>query len=161
MSAHIVENSVIDYLLTFAKSTHGFTLYLPTASAPHNCKRIDGSSDASEIGQILLDENYRSVNRRYNETDKAARYTFRQHWHALEDRPHLRAVRIIKACNYFDYQACETDDYEQTPAASIINQIRKAAMYQLPGYEDAPWGAPEHQPERAAPISLFDMARAG
>ena len=55
-------------------------------------------------------------------------------WQAAPDAP----VQPGKSCDYC-YQACETDDYEDTLAARIIRGISAKAVGCLPGYEDAPW----------------------
>lgn len=52
----------------------------------------------------------------------------------------LTAVEVLKACDCYDYQSCETDDYHETTAAKLVDRIRKSAIGKLPGYEDAPWG---------------------
>jgi hypothetical protein len=48
-------------------------------------------------------------------------------------------VEILKLCAGFSYQACETPDWEQSIAYSLIRRIEKAAIDKLPGYDDAPW----------------------
>ena len=50
----------------------------------------------------------------------------------------LDALVILKACDGFDYQACETDDYEQSVACCIVNAIRGYAIRRLPGYSASP-----------------------
>jgi hypothetical protein len=130
MSAFVVPNDHIDALLTFAIApyTYGNVSYLVNGS------RIEiNRQNVSEIGRILLDENERSVCHRYNDKadDTAASYRFK----AWPFTP--IAVSILKACDCFDYQACETDDYEQSVAHAIIDAIRKRAMRRVPGYDDA------------------------
>lgn len=49
-------------------------------------------------------------------------------------------VTILKLCDCLEYQSCETEDWEETPAHELLQRIRKAAIRTLPGYEDAPWG---------------------
>lgn len=60
--------------------------------------------------------------------------------------PKPSPVEIIKAVQCFDYQACEVADYEDTPAAKITRRVKSDAIASLPGYEEAPWGAPEPKP---------------
>jgi hypothetical protein len=55
--------------------------------------------------------------------------------------PHTtKLVWIIKACDCYDYQACETDDYEQSIAHAIVSEIRAKAVHSFLEYEAAPWG---------------------
>ena len=122
MSAWIVSDAHIDALITYAHSG-GYD-------------RVNRPETETELGQILVNENYRSVNARYrNEYGEPHRYTFKPYI----DKP-LKPVVVIKLCNCFDYQACETDDYPKTPAAHIVESIRDRAISNLPGYDDAPWG---------------------
>jgi hypothetical protein len=90
--------------------------------------------NATNTGQILWDENARSVNYRYKENDPAPRYSFT---FRLSFTP---PVQIIKAAHCLDYQSCETDDWETTLAYKILQTIISAACHNLPGYDDAYWG---------------------
>ena len=85
------------------------------------------------IGQVLTDENARSVAHRYSEPAEEIAFSFNPFG------PVPSAVETIKLCNCYRYQACETDDYEQTEAAAFINALRELAIACLPGYEAAPW----------------------
>jgi hypothetical protein len=111
--------------------------------------------------KILMDENVRSVNYRYSETNDNT-YTFQVEPAALK----LTPVEIVKSCSCLDYQSCETEDYDTTEAKVINTAIQIAALRlivsvpelvasklagkdidfaTLPGYEAASWGleAPE------------------
>jgi mannitol-1-phosphate/altronate dehydrogenase len=112
MSAYIVDHDHIDALLTFAlcKSYGRGVVY----TANETLIEIV-STNATEIGRILLTENERSVRHRYPDDapgdlpgsigEDAASYLF----HRYERTP--SPLVILKACECFDYQACETDDY--------------------------------------------------
>lgn len=140
MSAFVVGHDHIDALLTFAMSgRHG------SASYRANGRRVYITREnATEVGRILLTENERSVYHRYPDCgpgsdntpgtigEDAQTYEFRAWVGALS------AVSIIKGCSCFDYQACETDDYEDSLAAEIIRGIRDHALSRLPGYDEAP-----------------------
>jgi hypothetical protein len=138
MSAFVVSHDHIDALLTFADR-----------------RKMRGQLDYSEqlswtqIGKILLAENERSVCHRYTDCvpgncpgkigEEAIGYKFR-HMHELAMMQHTAlCITIIKACDCFDYQACETDDYGQSIACRMIKSIRHEAVHSLPGYDDAPW----------------------
>lgn len=146
MSAFVVGNDHIDGLLTFAIDRHVAYFWA-------NARREITTETATEIGRVLLAENERSVSHRYNDppTDEAATYRFRR-W--IDSA--LTAVSILKACDCFDYQACETDDYEQSHAAKIIDAIRGKAYRNMPGYDDAPgWELRRRKPDaKPAPALL-------
>jgi hypothetical protein len=138
MSAYIVGHDHIDALLTFALCKRYGRGVVYTAQET----LIEITCDnASEIGRILLTENERSVRHRYPNDgpdelpgtigEDAANYEFRPF-----DQP-LQPLAILKGCECFDYQACETDDYKASVAHAIVNSIRKRAILCLPGYDDA------------------------
>ena len=149
MSAYIVDHDHIDALLDYAIQQQVRYVVRETNSIVE----ID-AKNATEIGRILLTENERSVRARYPACDvkelpgtigeDAANYKFKR-WPL---RSPLQALTILKACDGFDYQACETDDYEQSLAANIIRAIRGFAIRRLPGYSDSP-GWSMHRPVKA------------
>jgi hypothetical protein len=85
---------------------------------------------APDVGFLLLAQSVRSYNRRYDK-NVTAEFT----WNP--DAPEYSPVEILKACDCYDYQACETDDYDATLAHAIVEEIRHAAICALPGYEEA------------------------
>jgi hypothetical protein len=137
VSAYIVDHDHIDALLSYA-------IQHEVRYVANGCCVEISKTNATEIGRILLDENERSVRDRYPGCDadelpgtigqNSACYKFR-HWPA---RVPLPALTILKACDGFDYQACETDDYEQSLSAIIVRAIRGFAIRRLPGYSDSP-----------------------
>jgi hypothetical protein len=111
---------------------------------------IARTGNLTELGKILLAENERSVLHRYpdcTEADmpgtigqEAIGYAFKT-WGQAFRLPHDKlCIWIIKACDCFDYQACETDDYEQSLAFKIITAIRSRAWHSMQAYDAAPWG---------------------
>jgi len=132
MSPFIVGHDHIDALLTFALDSRrgGPVSYV----ANNICVRIT-EENVTEIGRHLLMENERSVRYRYPNhgsfCENAENYKFRP-WTTP-----LIAVSILKACDCFDYQSCETGDYWQSLACTIIDAIRTRAIRRLPGYNDA------------------------
>lgn len=143
MSAFIVSHDHIDALLTFAK-LHRVSYYVPQrlCNVPGG-KRVDIDSDTvTEVGRILLDENERSVRHRYrddSETAESAAYRFREFTEIMTLPAGKKCAWILNACRCYDYQACETDDYRESLAHRIIEEIQAAAIRALPHIEDAPW----------------------
>jgi hypothetical protein len=117
MSAFIVSTDHIDAIVTYA-TTKGISRRTPT-----------------ELGQILLAENARSVASRYNEavSNEPAAYLYR-----IFIKP-LSAVAILKAVDCLEYQSCEHDGWADSVAKSILDSIRVEAIKKLPGYADAQW----------------------
>jgi len=120
MSANILNKKHFDALCKFAKQ-HNMVFN-------HEGKTLRASEHIDEIGQILINENYRSVNYRYGENEQPEQY---QYCDAVKTT--LSPIQIIKACANYVYQACETPDYEETSAIQIIKKIDSLAYF-LGGY---------------------------
>jgi hypothetical protein len=101
MSAHICSDATTNLLAQLA----------PLAA---------GDSPQS-IAELLREENTRSVNFRYSETDTPEPIVFVR-------RANVTAIEVVKLCHHFDYQASETDDYHASRAAQVIEAIRMAAL---------------------------------
>lgn len=131
MSAYVVSNKTIQGMLQAVHlERHTGDRYYWNGEM----KMMAGHLD--KIGQKLIDENYRSVNYRYQTESKPHKYI-----HGKENIIRLSAVEIIKLCNGYRYQACETDDWEDTEAYEIWDTLREAAIDALPGYSDAAWAS--------------------
>lgn len=86
-----------------------------------------------ELGQMLTDENDKSV---------CARYREEAHGYVYTDEPttyHDSPIAVLKLINGYDYQACEHDGWETSAAKAAISALRNDLIRKLPGYEDAPW----------------------
>lgn len=148
MSAFIVSHDHIDAILTFAK-LHRVSYYVPQSicNKPGGT-RVDIDRDTvTEVGRILLTENERSVRYRYSDDsdlpgtigEDAASYRFREFSELYQLPAGKKCAWILNACRCFDYQACETDNYEESLAHKIVDAIESAAIRALPHIEDAPW----------------------
>jgi hypothetical protein len=126
MSAFVVDKHHIDVLVSY--------MLTKRMSYWNGKERVYVTrNNASDIGQILFDQNVRSVNYRYHEQGKPPAYKFK---HPLESHS---AVQIIKACHCLDYQSCETGDWGETEAWKICEAIISNACHDLPGYDTAQW----------------------
>lgn len=95
----------------------------------------DYSFDPLWLGQLLVDENYRSVNYRYDEDTKPHKYE----WKELKKWDYGVLLGCIRC---YIYQSCETDDWKDTEAYSWISRLRTYlldALVDTLGYE-MPWG---------------------
>src|SRR4051812_48937950 len=105
MSAFIVEDDHIHALVTYAADKR-LSYWDPIAENHINVS----ARNAQEVGRILMDENVRSVNYRYRESENLGLYRY-QHFATP-----LTAIEVIKACDCLDYQSCETPNWEETIA---------------------------------------------
>ena len=106
---------------------------------------------AQRIAKGLARENIRSVAYRYPDStdgdrpgpclkdadieEAAAIYAA----YFIANPQNLRPIDVLKLCQGWDYQSCETDDWKDTLAWQQVDWIRSAAIRSLPGYEDAEW----------------------
>jgi hypothetical protein len=100
--------------------------------------RSSTPDDLQELAALFAAENARSVQHRYRQPTEAveipsaliARYLLQP----------IAAAALLKAIDCLDYQSCETDDWERTPAYRHLSRLESIAKRALPGYESAPWG---------------------
>jgi hypothetical protein len=88
---------------------------------------------AGTVGALLLAENRRSVDHRYREEEWEEPYLFTR----LPGWPDPAVV--LKAVHCYEYQSCEHPGWETSQAYAFIRRLERAAIYRVPGYEDAPW----------------------
>ena len=151
MSAFVVSKKQIDLILTFA-IMKGF--YFDRMMNPSNMYKVT-EENASDIGQMLWDENHRSVNYRYKEDESTPSYTFKKTyiysyskevWNeqtkTMERRTlesNINALSMINFLKCLDYQSCEHPEYKGSIAEHNINSWVSSACSHLPGYSDLPW----------------------
>lgn len=129
MSAFILDNKHINVMMSRTAPRYpgdGF-------SYSWEGQRYYFGGHTQEIGQKLVDENFRSVNYRYDEAEEP--YTFLN----VVLRRAYAPVEVIKACDSYYYQTCETPGWEETDAWAIVHTLRKRAIRQLEGYDEAAW----------------------
>lgn len=136
MSAWICSDNHINLLATFALR-RGVVLQ-------YQGETIDCAKEPQRVATVLLDENFRSVNYRYDEHEHEA-ITFRE----VKKLPGVLAV--LKQLLCYDYQACECTDYDHTLAKAIVqaclDEVRAMRptqtleqMRETSNYRKAPWG---------------------
>lgn len=127
MSAFLVSEKHIQALVTYA-ARHLGTIRLGQATLD-----LTTPEGKRELGQRLWDENLRSVNFRYREQTEPVVYKHKM-------VPSISAVQILKAIHCLSYQSCESNDWEETQAYSVLKQIESSAVRNVPGYDEAAWG---------------------
>lgn len=148
MSAHMVNKEHIDYLLSASMPTgtrpacRWFDVD-PATNVPEgsyqrgNWRGPDSFSwyrehnrelrldTADRVGSILMAENRRSVDHRYDVTDIEDFYTFN------EVRGPFDLRRVLDACRGYRYQACEHPEWWQSEARQIIESIKELQIHRL------------------------------
>lgn len=135
MSAFIVSNRHIDFLLTYAEKKR-----VP-ALAAFMLPNDNDNDHLNRAGRCLLDENHRSVAYRYSVKQDKSEYVFKKYIAMEGDTKMLIAeeVRVIKALHCLDYQCCEVGNHPEK-FIDLYDGIMDCAIRNLPGYSQATWG---------------------
>ena len=128
MSAFVVSDKHINTMLSFG-SRHIDRISLPDGQI----LSFKDANDLQIMAEIMLKENYRSVNYRSRENEGSHQIKF-------EFEYKYTPIQIVKACQCFDYQCCETDDWKESNAYRINSWLMSSAISELPGYDQAEWG---------------------
>jgi hypothetical protein len=147
MSAYVVDRDHIRYLVSAA-------LYTSYRERSRSFRWYDSNGwqdltheNASEVGQMLWNECMRSVSYRYpsdteDQLPGPTTETF-IYYHHLVGRGWIPELpQVFMSCDCYEYQSCETPDWEQSSAFAFLRSLRKSAWQLVPGYGDAEWGAP-------------------
>lgn len=106
-------------------------------------KELDHET-ADEIGQMLLDENIKSVSHRYDDspiTDLPGRIDA-DYLLPFSHSPLSRVptpVEALKITSCYEYQACEHSEWEASEAKAFCTALKENTIDMLSGYEEAPW----------------------
>ena len=154
MSAYLVDEHHVCYLVAAAlalTTARRDSVYRWWYGNPGRSPVLSvGASDAEKaaVASMLWAENLRSVRARY--PSEKAYADGRESVYVVPPSKVARMVWadfplpcVIKACDCFDYQICETDDWRESQAFAFVSQLRLLAVRSMPGYDVAPWGAPE------------------
>jgi hypothetical protein len=136
MSAFLVSDNHIDQLITVAlhgprDGKNARNWYQPSLKGTQTW----GAESATEAGQMLLNENYNSLDARYP-ADKDGRHAFTYAGRG----PRLTIVEAFKALDCYEYQSCEHDGWEASYARKFCDSLRGNLCSSMAGYDAAPWG---------------------
>ena len=162
MSAYIVDRGHIRFLiqaaLTFSQR-NGACFRFYQGETCHELR----AENADAIGTMLWKENEASVSYRYpHDTNDLPGpvgdgpdhiYTHRACW--LPINP----LHVLSAVACYDYQSCEHPGWKESAAHAFCEALMHKAIYRLPGYDDAPWGAPKGWDAPAEPVNEVAVAR--
>jgi len=128
MSAFRVSRAHINAILALARPIHehhSFSYYWNDAMHQY-------PGDEQRIGQALLNENYRSVDCRYNEDTPVPTFS----WQPVPLQRH-GVPGLAMACHSYQYQSCEAPGWKESEAYAIVQALLKRAWRFLPEYEAA------------------------
>lgn len=131
MSAYIVEQNHIEYLVDALFSpTNDMIPYL------HHDLALDKATP-DKVGQLLWEENHRSVNFRYKEKGETPRFKYRGKCYASDP------LQVIKSIHCYNYQTCEHPEWETSGVKKILGRLEHRINSILT--DGKIWGAPEPQ----------------
>lgn len=103
-------------------------------------------TEATKVGRMLWRANKKSIRARYGASryDTPETYDQPTYWYAEPGKP-VEDASLFKQVNCYDYQTCEYDAYERSPAKALIRRMERALEAKgitrfSPGYDEAPWG---------------------
>jgi hypothetical protein len=105
-----------------------YQLYLDALKA---AERTVTRDNAGMWGALLVAENRKSVNHRYDESEWEEPYEF------TEYAGTFNPVAILKAINCYEYQACEHPEWKTSEARSFCEALTARMIHMLPGYGNA------------------------
>lgn len=141
MSAWVVDKAHINAMIDA-----GLRVKYPPMTWHHNDKPHElTAGNASEVGQMLLDECVKSVSYRYEDSKVTellgrtdAEYLLPFEYRRFANPP--SPVEILKQIDCYEYQSCEHPEWESSESHSFCQALRHCTIDRLPGYDEAPWG---------------------
>jgi len=148
MSAYMVSRKHIQYMVEagFRHPGHHWNLSWYWNGSRSEMRAGD-YTEAERAGQMLWDENRKSIEARYPDcVDNPENMpgpigeSFEYGRHKHSDVLGIDPVKTLKLIACYEYQACEHDGWEASEAHAYCQALRRSAINALPGYDDAPWG---------------------
>lgn len=87
-----------------------------------------------ELAQVLLEQNYASVNSRYNENTKAPKEKF--------ERIDYNCGTLLGCIQNYNYQSCNTEDYNNSLICRALKALKNKMLERLIKYlgQEIPFG---------------------
>jgi hypothetical protein len=161
MSAYICDRGTIAYLVEAGKSWDTAKTPMLWANRRRSFSASFGSQAAygpitnqrapAEVGQMLWDENIRSVQALFPDLNLRGLpgpcgETFKYSEHRVPPGSEVTIFQVISTCENFTYQSCEGEGmWKESEAYSYIEALQRLAIEKLRllAKEDSPaWGAP-------------------
>lgn len=137
MSAYVVTDKQISAILqgVYGATHAGFNVWSCMVDSDSYHFVMGADLSHQQEANLLMSENIRSVNHRYNDNEKLVGKVLLD-----RDAKPLPVLTVLKLIDNLEYQSCECDDWEQTEAYKLLCRYRKILIHKLPGYDETPWG---------------------
>lgn len=149
MSAYIVDRELIEYLVGAALNMKSYVIN-HQRKWNYKGKWVTMTEEiATLVGEMLWDENIKSVKYRYSNLSADALpgpvgesfdYQYEGEnavWHDFVP------IQVIKAIHCLHYQSCEHNGWEGSEAHAFLKMLEAEAIRELPGYRAANFGVPK------------------
>jgi hypothetical protein len=110
---------------------------LVNAAAQHELNQPFARRTEPEAFALLVQENAKSIVARYGKRGVEGMIGGSHRY--IGGTPALSAVAVIKLAHCYDYQSCEHDGWGMSEAKKWIDLLIAALVYEIPGYDKAPW----------------------
>lgn len=103
------------------------------------------SSNVNEIGRMLVYENLVSWGTNYKHEltstpeEDATSLCFIFPFKFDPDAKVPTALQGLKLINVYEYQSCESPDWDDSEALAFCRALKERLILQLPGYNELPW----------------------
>jgi hypothetical protein len=162
MSAYVVDKAHISAMLRAAQALamrdRTVFMWYTEQKGELQLKRLT-TENADQVGQMLLDENIKSVMYRYEDSEVTdlpgrtnAEYLVPFKYRMMGRTP--TPVEALKLCHGFEYQACEHPGWRTSEAHAFVESLIGSASRHVPGYDDAPWEWTDEQEPKNPPILI-------
>lgn len=124
MSAYVVKDetiSVIVKALEFYEVEYEADGYKNPIQIIYNLAEL-----RQKIGQSLLEQNYKSVNYRYNENTQAHEFQFKDV--NLTENRKINTGLILGCIRCYEYQASEPNDYSNSKIHMTLNYLKEKML---------------------------------
>lgn len=163
MSAYIVDRETIQFLVGASMSRQVIGRHSSGLSWWHDSGRrelkITDKEYATKVGQMLWDENAKSVMHRYpNDTLDSApgpigeTYQFRYRYTQFVTG--FEPIQVLSTIMCYEYQSCEHPDWEKSEACAFIRSLQKACIHQITDKEEISYSRPRTCDEVRATLRL-------
>lgn len=126
MSVYTLESTEINLILNKLYDLSDYNHYqIKTGKHTFNFCHADYTYTFDEIGQILVDANYKSLNERYEEQNKVPVFKFKRY---LAEESFCEILELIRS---YIYNSSEHMNFENSIAYKIITNIHFTIINQL------------------------------
>lgn len=138
MSAYIVSNETITAIVQGLQRKE----FSSSLTDPETMQQYNARTNPQMVGQILLNQNYKSVNYRYNEDAKPRKFTMTYRVDEKGYRDDYTLAEIYGSIRCYTYQACENPEWHDSEIDYTLRALKDDLAEKMAEKlgEEMPWG---------------------